>query len=131
MRRQAILSRDDPPPPRLSVLLTEGVLRNEVGGPGVMRGQLEHLLSLSRPRISVQVVPGALPPTATGGAFVLATLRERAEMAYVATAARGITMSEPDDIRILSDVYDAIRSRALPVDMSKDFIRRILEERWT
>lgn len=130
MGRQAILSRDDPPPPRLSVLLTEGVLRNEVGGPDVMRDQLEHLLSLSGPRIFVQVVPGPLRPVDTAGAFVLATLRDRTEMAYVETAARGITMSESADIRILSEAYDAIRSRALPMDMSKDFIRRVLEERW-
>ncbi|GAA4636406.1 hypothetical protein GCM10023196_086010 [Actinoallomurus vinaceus] len=53
------------------------------------------------------------------------------ELAYVATALRGITTSESGDIRLLSDAYDEIRSRALPVEMSRDLIRRILEERWT
>ncbi|GAB3985102.1 helix-turn-helix transcriptional regulator [Actinoallomurus acanthiterrae] len=131
MRRQAILSREDPPPPRISVLLAEGVLRNEVGDRDVMRGQLEHLLALSSPRISVQVVPGPLRPADSAGAFVLATLPDRTELAYVETALRGITTSESDDIRLLSDTYDEIRSRALPVEMSRDLIRRILEERWT
>jgi transcriptional regulator with XRE-family HTH domain len=130
MKRQAILSREDPPPPRLSVLLYEGVLWNEVGGREVMRGQLEHLLSLASPRISVQVVPGPLRPVDTAGAFGLATLPGRTEIGYVATAVRGITVSESEDIRLLSEAYDEIRSRALPVEMSRDLIRRTLEERW-
>ena len=131
MGRQALLTREDPPPPRLSVLLAEGVLRNEVGDGEVMRGQLEHLLALSFPRISVQIVPRPLHPVDTAGAFGLATLQDRTEVAYVATAMRGITTSESDDIRLLSDAYEAIRSRALPVEMSRDFIRRVLEEQWT
>ncbi|MCO6007623.1 helix-turn-helix transcriptional regulator [Actinoallomurus purpureus] len=129
--RQALLSRDDPPPPRLSVLLAESVLRNEVGDRDVMRGQLEHLLALSFSRVSLQIVPGPLHPADTAGAFGLATLPDRSEVAYVATAMRGITTSESDDIRLLSEAYDEIRSRALPVEMSRDLIRRILEEQWT
>ncbi|GAA4610418.1 hypothetical protein GCM10023195_42750 [Actinoallomurus liliacearum] len=101
MKRQAILSREDPPPPRVS------------------------------PRISVQIVPDPFGPIGTAGGFVLATLPNRTELAYVATAVRGITTSEPDDIRLLSETYDQIRSRALPVEMSRDLISRVLEERWT
>ncbi|MEV5706314.1 helix-turn-helix transcriptional regulator [Actinoallomurus sp. NPDC052274] len=131
MKRQAVLSRDDPPPPRISALLAEGVLRNQVGDRDIMRGQLEHLMAITSPRISVQVVPGPLRLDDTAGAFVLATLRDRTELAYVETALRGITVSEAEDIRLLSEVYDDIRSRALPVGMSKELIGRILEEQWT
>ena len=35
--RQEVLFREDPPPPRLSLLLYEGVLRNEIGGKGNAR----------------------------------------------------------------------------------------------
>jgi transcriptional regulator with XRE-family HTH domain len=131
MKRQGILSREDRQSPRLSVLLCEGVLRNQVGDRDVMRGQLERLLSITSSRISVQIVPGPLHPVDTAGAFVLATLPDRTELGYVETAVRGITVSESADIRLLSEAYDQIRSRALPVDMSKDLIRQILEERWT
>jgi DNA-binding XRE family transcriptional regulator len=131
MKRQAILLREDPPPPRISALLAEGVLRNQVGDRDVMRGQLEHLLSITSPRLPVQIVPGPLRPVDTAGAFVLATLPDRTEVAYVETALRGITVSEADDIRLLSEAYDEIRSRALPVEMSKELIGRILEEQWT
>ena len=74
-------------------------------------------------------VPGRLHSFEARENIVL--LPDRSEVAYVATAMRGITTSESDDIRLLSEAYDEIRSRALPVEMSRDLIRRILEERWT
>ena len=83
MSRQAILTRDDPAPPRVSVLLAETVLLNPVGGAEVMREQLEHLITAQSARLSVQVVPY---PSTPGG---------------------------------------------LPVGLSRDHIRRVVEHRWT
>jgi transcriptional regulator with XRE-family HTH domain len=45
IERQGILAREDPP--RLWVVLSEGVLRQAVGGARVMREQLGHLLGLA------------------------------------------------------------------------------------
>jgi transcriptional regulator with XRE-family HTH domain len=54
--RQELL--DQPQPPEIFTILDEGVLRRQVGGPAVMRRQLQHLLSLAeRSRIIIQVVP--------------------------------------------------------------------------
>ena len=54
--RQEIL--EQPGSPELFVILDEGVLRRSVGGPTVMKHQLEHLLQLdSRPTVTIQVVP--------------------------------------------------------------------------
>jgi transcriptional regulator with XRE-family HTH domain len=54
--RQELLDRETVP--ELFVILDEAVLRRVVGGPAVMRTQLEHLRRLSeRPRISIQVLP--------------------------------------------------------------------------
>lgn len=67
--RQKVLVRGDPPPPRLSVLLYEGILHNEVGGKDVMREQLAHLLAMSeKPNISVLIVPGPISPAVSRGA---------------------------------------------------------------
>lgn len=129
--RQRILTRETPPPPRLVVLMTEYVLYHEVGDREVMRGQLEHLLDLPSDRVSVHILPGPLHPAGTAGAFAIATLPDRSELAYMETAARGLTIDDVEDIQALSDAYEAIRSRALPVDASRDFIRRVLEERWS
>jgi hypothetical protein len=62
---------------------------------------------------------------------VLATLEDRSEVAYVETSARGITTGEPQDLATLAERFEAIRSRALPVDQSLELIARTAEERWT
>lgn len=57
LRRQLELL-DQPDPPAMDVLLDEAVLHRWIGGPEVMRRQLEHLLDLaSRGNITIQVVP--------------------------------------------------------------------------
>jgi hypothetical protein len=56
MARQAILERD--PPPLILVLLSENILRWNIGGSELMRKQLTHLLELSqRTKIGLRVVP--------------------------------------------------------------------------
>jgi transcriptional regulator with XRE-family HTH domain len=130
--RQEILYREDPPAPRLSVLLYDGVLHHEVGGRDVMRGQLAHLLGLSeKPNISILLVPGPLSSAGSAGSFVLATLPDRSEIAYAHMASRDLTLNEPDDIRTISDSYDEIRDQALPVEMSRSLMQQIMEDRWT
>ncbi|GAA3435823.1 hypothetical protein GCM10018954_054300 [Kutzneria kofuensis] len=58
LTRKRILEREDPP--RVSFVLDESVLRRPVGGPEVMRTQLEHLVDLStRPNVTFQVIPFA------------------------------------------------------------------------
>lgn len=56
-RRQRTLTRADPP--RYWVLLDEAALRRSVGGPGVMDGQLRHLLRLhsEHPAVTLDIVP--------------------------------------------------------------------------
>jgi DNA-binding XRE family transcriptional regulator len=132
MGRQEILTREEPPPPRISVLLYKGVLYHEVGGKDVMQAQLGKLLALSeKPNVSIQIVAGPVSPAGTAGSFVLATLPDRSQVAYADMAARDLTLNEPDDIRTISDSYDEIRDQALPVEMSRVLIQQIMEERWT
>src|SRR5258707_4865098 len=56
MARQAVLTRAMPV--HLWVVLDEAALRRPVGGPDVMRGQLEHLIEVSaRPNVTLQIIP--------------------------------------------------------------------------
>ena len=72
MGRQAILCREDPPPPRVHAILDEQVLHRNVGGPAVMAEQLEHLVELAMmPRISIQVIPADRPHAGLLGALSL------------------------------------------------------------
>jgi hypothetical protein len=72
MDRQAIL--DQAEPPLLWVILDEGVLIRPVGGPAVMRDQIERLVKAARqPRIVLQVVPcGAGAHAGLAGQFAIA-----------------------------------------------------------
>ncbi|MGD0560774.1 MAG: helix-turn-helix transcriptional regulator [Streptosporangiaceae bacterium] len=55
MKRQELLTRD--PPLALSVVIDEAVLRRRVGGPDVMRRQLNHLIAVAQlPNVSLRVL---------------------------------------------------------------------------
>ena len=55
MMRQKLLYQAKPP--KYRALLDEAVLHRQVGGPSVMRAQLERILSFMRDRTAVQVIP--------------------------------------------------------------------------
>jgi transcriptional regulator with XRE-family HTH domain len=58
LERQAILRREEPPPPQYICLLDESVLHRQIGGPAVMAEQLRALLKINDPPdLSIQVVP--------------------------------------------------------------------------
>ncbi len=81
MDRQAIL--DQAGPPLLWVILDEGVLTRPVGGPAVMRDQIERLIKAARqPRIVLQVVPlGAGAHAGLAGRFAIASFDGPADVA--------------------------------------------------
>lgn len=65
-RRQQILSRDDPA--NLWAVIDEAALRRPIGGVGVQREQIEHLLEASaRPNVTLQVLPYSVGGHAAGG----------------------------------------------------------------
>jgi transcriptional regulator with XRE-family HTH domain len=69
--RRAILDR--PAPPRVHTIVAEAVLRQQVGGPEVMRAQIRHLAEMAeRDSVMVQVLPfdsGA--HAGLGGSFII------------------------------------------------------------
>jgi transcriptional regulator with XRE-family HTH domain len=131
MARQGILTRADPPPVQLTALLGEYVLENQAGSPEVMREQLEHLLAVSElPTITVQVVRFNGRPVALGGAFVLATMKDRSEVSYLDTTIRGFTTDDESDLARLAVKLRHLRAKALPEEESLEKVRKALE-RWT
>src|SRR5260370_8634232 len=72
VRRQGVLSGKR----RFWVILGEGALHQEVGGPGVLARQISHLIQLSDdfPDLTIQVLPfsaGAPAATSTGSLAIL------------------------------------------------------------
>ncbi|MFD0901770.1 helix-turn-helix domain-containing protein [Actinomadura sediminis] len=128
LRRQEILRRAQPP--RFSLLLDRGVLYREVGDPGVMREQLDHLIDMQSDTTSIQILPSR-QHRGISGSFTIATLADRSEIAHVDSAARGLTMSDAEDVTRLATSFSSMRAVALPVDQSIDLIRKVVSERWT
>ncbi|WP_147341256.1 helix-turn-helix domain-containing protein [Actinomadura logoneensis] len=128
LERQEILTRDDPPPIPLTVLLTRAALTYPVGTRATMQEQLQHLVALAeRPNISLQVVTYFGRPVAIGGAFGLATLPDRSQVAYLETTVRGITTDARDDLSSLSEALRKLQSKALPENQSLDVIQKEIE----
>lgn len=130
MARQNILARENPCPPMLSVMLDESVLTRDVGGPEIMKEQLEQLILLQTKRRTVQVVPAEVHD-GLSGSFILATLADRSEVAYVETALRGTTMAGAADVAKLSEALVSLRASAYSVKESIELIRKVIGEKWT
>ena len=131
LARQAILTRTDSEPPLLVCVLDENVLHREFGGPAVMRAQLDHLAAIAESeRISIHILPSRRH-RGVNGSFTLATLEDRSEVAYIDTAARGITTAEPRDLTVLNERFESVRSMAYSADQSLEIITRTARERWS
>jgi transcriptional regulator with XRE-family HTH domain len=128
--RQAVLIRDDPAPPILRCVIDEAVLHRPIGGAEIMREQLDHLVSVICPRLSVQIVPHGMHSGLLGG-FAIATLEGGSDVLYAETAVRGLTTSDQEDVRAAVERFEAIRTEAFPLRMSVDLIKRTAEEKWT
>ncbi|WP_308427969.1 helix-turn-helix domain-containing protein [Actinomadura livida] len=130
LERQKILDQENGP--IVTLLVDEQALYRPVGTAETMREQLEHLIALSeRSNVTVQVVIGSGEHQGNGSSFVLATMADMSRIAYIETAIRGLTTDDPADLAEVSRVLVDLRNRTLPGDMSRDFIRKVAEERWT
>lgn len=94
--------------------------------------QLEHLIALSMlPNVTLQVVLASSEHDGNLGAFVIATMDDRSEVAYIETAVRGITTDNPAELAILARTLVDLRSRTLTQEMSRELIRKVIKERWS
>ncbi|MET8335879.1 helix-turn-helix transcriptional regulator [Streptosporangium canum] len=131
LERQSILTRAEPSPVVFRCLVDEAVLHRVVGSREVMREQLKHLLAISGPTLSIHVVPGSVVRFGLLAGFVLATLENGVEVAYLDTAIRGLTTSDSTEVAEAVKLFETIRIEALPQSMSIDLIARTVEELWT
>lgn len=130
LERQKILFKEGAP--SVTFLVDEQTLYRPVGTAETMREQLDHLLSLGDlPNVTVQVVLSNGEHDGNGSSFVVATMADMSQVAYVETAIRGLTTDDPADLAGLSRVLVDLRNRTLPGDMSRDLIKKVAKERWT
>jgi transcriptional regulator with XRE-family HTH domain len=115
MTRQQVLTRDDRP--QLWAILDEAAIRRLVGGPSVMRAQLEHLASASeQARTTIQVVSyGAGSHPGQAGPFVILGFPEPTEpdVVYMETVGGNLYVDKPDEVRLYTTAFDHLRALAL------------------
>ncbi len=131
LSRQAILDRDDPPPPVVCVLLDQSALNREIGGPAVMRDQLAHLAAISRrPNITVQVIPNTGAHLGLLGAFTVADLAGSPGIVNLEDIADGRVTEDAATVARSRYVFDTLRGDALSKGASRDLIEGVIQERW-
>ncbi|QMU75787.1 helix-turn-helix transcriptional regulator [Streptacidiphilus sp. PB12-B1b] len=127
MSRQAIFDRDDPP--RAWFVIDEQVLRRRIGGPEVMRDQLQRLLTAGMdPRTVIQVLPervAAHPGLA--GPFTILTTPEVPDALYVDGFSQGRMGLDPAEVAVAVHAYDLLRAVSLSPDESAELIGGYLE----
>jgi len=130
MARQPAITRDDPP--KVWAVLDEAALRRRVGGAGLMRLQLEHLLAQATlPNVAVQVIPfggGAHP--AMGRPFIILVFPERVDtdVVYLEDLTSALYLEDVADVDRYNVFFNHLRASALSFDDSSALIASVLKE---
>jgi len=132
-RQELLLEREDPP--ALHFILGEAALSRAVGGPRVMKRQLERIKELgARPGISLQVLPfsaGAHPHM--GGAFTLLEFADENldDLLYQENAGgERIIREEPETLSDFRETFAKLQEMSTEPDELADVLDRIKAERF-
>ncbi|WAU84334.1 helix-turn-helix transcriptional regulator [Streptomyces sp. Qhu-G9] len=131
MRRQELLSR--PSPPRVWIVMDETVLRWPVGGPEVMRAQIDHLIAVnSLPQVTLQIMPfGNGPhPAMRAGAFHLFRFRARElpDIVYLSGLVGAVYLDKDDDVVVYREALDRLGAQAAPARKTEALLGAIRKE---
>ncbi|MFF7239104.1 Scr1 family TA system antitoxin-like transcriptional regulator [Streptomyces collinus] len=126
--RQEILTQW--PPPMVTAVIEEVVLRRPIGGRDVHKQQLNRLLELGRLRtVELQVMPTDRTEHAgMGGPFTLLTPKGKPQVGYTEVQAVARLATDMDEVRILAARYGSIRAQALTPRESLALIERMQTE---
>ena len=130
IRQQRLTAAEDEL--HLVAIVAEAVLHNPVGGPAVLRAQLDHLLVAAElDTVSLQVLPtsvGAHGSLSSG--FSVLSFGELGEpdMAYVEHTFGALQLEKAPDVAQARLVFDQLRSLALAPDASRELIARVADQ---
>jgi transcriptional regulator with XRE-family HTH domain len=127
--RQELLTRKDPL--KVWAILDESVIRRQIGGPIVLRGQLKRLNELGRlPNVTIQVVPfdaGPIPGMIGSFSIVRFPTPTDPDIVYI-EGVTGDIFAEAEDAVWYDEVFDHLRAAALSPLESRNMIERLSEE---
>ncbi|MEV6152681.1 helix-turn-helix transcriptional regulator [Nonomuraea sp. NPDC052129] len=125
MARQA--QRD--PSSALTAIIDEAVLHRVVGGPKIMREQLQRLLDGSeQPHMTLQVIPfvAGVHPGMHGSFVLLQFDHEAHDVVYIETNAADLFLESDDDLRRCRNVLERLQAMAVSPEATRDLVARVL-----
>jgi hypothetical protein len=118
MARQRLLTRPDGP--RFWAVVDEAALRRSLGGPAVMRGQIDHLIEAAAlPSVTIQVIPfQAGGHSAAGGTFSLLRFPEPdlPDVVYLEQLTSALYLDRREDVDAYQAVMEQLCLQAVPAD---------------
>ncbi|MER7889062.1 helix-turn-helix transcriptional regulator [Micromonospora sp. NPDC094482] len=125
--RQAVLSQ--PHPPKFVAVIEEAVLRRaDESFRGLMTQQISHLLQcLDRPHISVHVIPAEVSThVGLAGPFTVARGSDGGWVGHLENQLGGATIDRDEEVAILTDRWESVRSEALPRRQSVELMKEVM-----
>ncbi|GED83047.1 transcriptional regulator [Streptomyces sp. 6-11-2] len=130
LRRQDLLAKPDGP--AMWAIVDETVLRRPVGGPRVMRAQLDRLVEVLRmPKVSIQVMPysvGAHPGAFGPFHHFRFGFSELPDVVYTENLAGSVYYDRPEDVVTYLEVLDRMSVQAEPVARTRDILGELRKE---
>jgi hypothetical protein len=127
LERQEVLYRADPPPPKVSIVLNEGVLIRRVGSPEIMQAQIGHLAKKrDRANVVVQILPfSAGEHPGMVGPFTMLTFLDAADpgVVNVENHTGSHMLERPEDLQAYEEIWGAIQAKAVSPDDSRAVMR--------
>ncbi|WP_093618896.1 helix-turn-helix domain-containing protein [Actinoplanes philippinensis] len=124
MGRQTTMSRV--PPPTLRMVIDEGVLLRQIGGPAVQRRQLTRLYEASsRPGIELLILPfeaGAHAGLIESFMVLEFAPGTRSPVVHIEGLTGGLFRVKPEEIDVYRDAFDDLQERALSPEESRTAI---------
>lgn len=128
--RQELLHRSDPP--QLWAVLDEAALRRPIGGPQVMRGQLDALIeATAAPHVRLQIVPFAAGGhAAASGAFSILRFSDQdlPDIVYIEQLTSAIYLDKRDDLDYYALAMERLCVEAAPPERTPELLTRIRDE---
>jgi transcriptional regulator with XRE-family HTH domain len=117
---------------RLWAIIDEMALRRPVGGPELMRGQLEYLLEIGdRPGLTLQVTPYPM-----GGSYLVPgsfsimrfATTDLPDVVYVEQLTSAMYLDKPVDVMRYTAAMDKVSATSATPERTREFIRELLTD---
>jgi hypothetical protein len=131
LERQQVLSRPDAP--KLWAVVDEAALRRPVGGPAVMRDQLEALIDIVMkvPNVQLQVIPlAAGGHAAAGGSFTILRFPQDdlPDLVYLEHMTGALYLDKREDVDCYFDAVNRLFLEAAPLKDTVGILDRIIHD---